>query len=108
IDMNVLIALPSKLEQPLKEGFYPFLCFGVAFGKTEQSTDPRHRRLLAAYRKRPRCRASGEGDELAPSHLLPSGQGSQPTTSLDPGLLVHHSKFSRPMAEMGHKRKFRS
>jgi hypothetical protein len=64
------------------KGLYPFLSLGVAFRETHQDTDPRYRRLLRAYRERPRCcRASGEGDELAPFHslpsgLLPSGQGS--------------------------------
>jgi hypothetical protein len=53
--MNVLIALSSKLEQSLKKGFYPFLCLGVAFWKTDQDTDPRHRRLLCARGERPCC-----------------------------------------------------
>ena len=55
------------------------------------------------------CAASGHAaaapprmrDELAPSHVLPSGRGSHPTTSLKESRVVHHSNFGHPTSATG-------
>jgi hypothetical protein len=44
-------------------------CVGRA---AANESDHRHRRLLRARRERPRDRAAEQGDELAPSHRVPS------------------------------------
>ena len=54
----------------------------TTFRAAAEKSDHRERLLLRPSTVGPRRRATDEGDELAPSHLLPSGQGSQPTTSL--------------------------
>jgi hypothetical protein len=61
--------------------------------------------LLGLRRKRPRdCRTANERDELASSHgLPPSGQERYATTFLSENAVVHHSKISQPMSQLGVK-----
>src|SRR5690348_7211035 len=55
--------------------------------------------LLCAYRARPRCYStSGEGDELAASHLLPSGLGWNV-----PGSAVHLICYSMTSSAVASK-----
>src|SRR5262249_7760601 len=62
--------------------------------------------LLGLRRKRPRdCRTANERDELASSHGLPSsGQERYATTFLSENAVVHHSKISQPMSQLGRAR----
>jgi len=68
----------------------------------EKSDAPHPVSLLRARRKRPRCCAAKQRDELAPFHGLPSS-GREPhiTIPLRENAAMQCGKIARRMAEMG-------
>ena len=64
----------SRLPQPRRNAVTRYVTSSSRFDA--EKADHRHRCLLRARRKRPRCRrAANKRDELTPSHVLSSSRG---------------------------------
>src|SRR6516162_8214739 len=105
VDADGLPVHIAQIAQSLEERFKSRRpqCTGIK----RKETEPRDvLGLLGLRRKRPRdCRTTNERDELASSHGLPSsGQRRYATTFLSENAVVHHSKISQPMSQLGQGR----
>src|SRR5262245_5405216 len=84
VDLPIAANVPAQLPQPLQEHPSPGLIISIVRACGQEHADPPHlvSRLLRARRERPRRRAAEKRNEIAPSHVLLSGEVLKPITAL--------------------------